>query len=144
MNKKRILTTVSMLLTLTTALAQGTVADYQRAAAIRGKYSNKVAFGDVRVHRMRDEHKFWYSVFDGEKQIYKEVDADKNTVTLLPENPERQQQRQWPRGGGQQRHWAEVPNEMDGSRQSPDERVRIFVRDYNLWARQGENEPQAE
>ena len=139
MNKKRILTTVSMLLTLTTALAQGTVADYQRAAAIRGKYSNKVAFGDVRVHPMRDEHKFWYSVFDGEKQIYKEVDADKNTVTLLPENPERQQQRQWPRGGGQQRHWAEVPNEMDGSRQSPDERVRIFVRDYNLWARQGEN-----
>ena len=139
MNKKRILTTVSMLLTLTTALAQGTVADYQRAAAIRGKYSNKVAFGDVRVHRMRDEHKFWYSVFDGEKQIYKEVDADKNTVTLLPENPERQQQRQWPRGGGQQRHWAEVPNEMDGSRQSPDERVRIFVRDYNLWARQGED-----
>ena len=69
MNKKTILTMVALLLTTATSLAQGTVADYQRAAAIRGKYSGKVAFGDVRVHRMRDEHKFWYSVSDGEKQL---------------------------------------------------------------------------
>ena len=65
----------------TTAAAQGTVDDYKRAEALRGKYSWKMANGDVSVHRRRGEaHKFWYSVYDGKETVYKEVDADRNTV----------------------------------------------------------------
>ena len=123
-----------------TALAQGTVADYQRSSAIRGKYSNKMTNGDVNVRRMRGEgHKFWYSVWNGDSTVYKEVDADKNTVTQLPGNPEEPRQRRWQGGGrGPQRHWAEVPDEKDGWQRSPtDSTLSVFHRDNNLWTRQG-------
>ena len=117
------------------AMAQGTVADYKRAAAIRGKYSGKMMFGDVNVHRMRgDGHKFWYSVFNGDSTVYKEVDCDKNTVTMLPGNPEPPRPRRWLGGGGPQRHWMEVPDEKDGWRVSPvDSTLVVFHRDNNLW-----------
>ena len=120
----------------TTAAAQGTVDDYKRAEALRGKYSWKMANGDVSVHRRRGEaHKFWYSVYDGKETVYKEVDADRNTVTLLKENPEPPRRREW---SGPQRHWMEVPDEKDGFRRSPtDSTLTIFHRNHNLWTRQG-------
>ncbi len=136
-------TILTMMLTLlmgSTALAQGTVDDYKRANALRGKYSGKMTGGDVNVHRMRGQgHKFWYSVFNGDSTIYKEVDADKNTVTLLPGNPEPPRRRGgW---GGPQRHWMEVPDEKDGWQRSPiDSTLFIFHRDNNLWTRQGNSE----
>ena len=138
--KKTILASL-LLLAGSTALAQGTQADYDRADALRGKYSWKMAGGDVSVHRMRGEHKFWYSVFDGEKTVYKEVNADRNTVTVLPENPEKPRQRHWQ--GGPQRHWMEVPDEKDGWQRSPaDSTLFIFHRDNNLWVRQGDADRQ--
>ena len=120
----------------TTAAAQGTVDDYKRAEALRGKYSWKMANGDVSVHRRRGEaHKFWYSVYDGKETVYKEVDADRNTVTLLKENPEPPRRREW---SGPQRHWMEVPDEKDGFRRSPtDSTLTIFHRNHNLWTRHG-------
>ena len=139
--KKTILTSVLLIYAGSMALAQGTKADYDRADALRGKYSWKMAGGDVAVHRMPGGHKFWYSVFDGEKTVYKEVDADKNTVTLLPENPEKPRQRRWQ--GGPQRHWMEVPDEKDGWRHSPvDSTLFVFHRDNNLWVRQGDADRQ--
>ena len=113
----------------TAAMAQGTVEDYQRAAAVRGKYSLKMANGDVNAHVRRGEHKFWYSVYDGQKQVFKEIDADNNTVTILPENPEKPR----PHRHGTQRHWMEVPDEKDGIQTSPDKKWQIFHRANNLW-----------
>ena len=113
----------------TAAMAQGTVEDYQRAAAVRGKYSWKMANGDVNAHVRRGEHKFWYSVYDGQKQVFKEIDADNNTVTILPENPEKPR----PHRHGTQRHWMEVPDEKDGIQTSPDKKWQIFHRANNLW-----------
>ncbi|MCR4602943.1 MAG: S9 family peptidase [Prevotella sp.] len=136
---KAILTLVLPLLLGSTVMAQGTLADYQRANALRGKYSGKMAGGDVSVHRMRDSHKFWYSVFNGDSTVYKEVDAEHNTVTLLPGNPEQPRRR----GGwqGPQRHWMEVPDEKDGWQVSPvDSSLVVFHRDNNLWTRQGKEE----
>ena len=133
--------TLALLLSGTAALAQGTVDDYRRSSAIRSKYSNKMINGDVSVHRMRDGHKFWYSVFNGDSTVYKEVDADKNTVTMLPGNPETQRPRRWQGMGGRPRHWAEVPDEKDGMRRSPsDSTLFVFHRDNNLWIRQGGTE----
>ena len=77
-----------------TASAQGTVNDYKNAYAIRGKYSNKMTYGNVRVinqNRRRGEnepHTFYYSVQSDTGLVYKKVDADANTVTILPGNPE--------------------------------------------------------
>ena len=118
------------LLTATTATAQGTKDDYQRAYALRGKYAWKVKNGDARVRARRGEHKFWYGVYDGEKQVFKAVNADSNTVTVLPENPERPRRHEW---RGPQRHWMEVPDEKDGVQRSPDGRDSIYHQDNNLW-----------
>ena len=129
--KKHLLIMVSAMLTLQHVSAQGTKDDYKRAFAIGSKYSNKRTYCHVKVHRKHGTHQFWYSVFDGKKQIYKEVDADQNTVTTLTENPEKPRQR--PQWQGRQRHWMEVPDEKDGMRMSPDRSTQIFCRDNNLW-----------
>jgi len=131
---KTILTMVLSTVVGSTALAQGTVTDYQRAAAIRGKYSGKMIGGDVQVHVRHGEHRFWYSVFNGDSTVYKEVDADQNTVTQLSGNPEPPRRPRWGGGRGPQRHWMEVPDEKDGWRVSPtDSTLVVFHRDNNLW-----------
>ena len=138
--KKHLLIMVSAMLTLQHVRAQGTKDDYKRAFAIGSKYSNKMTYGDVKVHLKNGTHQFWYSVFDGKKQIYKEVDADQNTVTTLTENPEKPRQR--PQWQGRQRHWMEVPDEKDGMRMSPDRSTQVFCRDNNLWVTaNGETKP---
>ena len=82
--KTRTIAAALVLLTAATAAAQGTADDYKRAFAIRGKYSGKMIGGDVRSHvKHGEDHKFWYSVYDGKETVYKEVDAERNTVTLL-------------------------------------------------------------
>lgn len=109
--------------------AQGTVEDYRRAFSISNRYAWKMKNGDVRAHARRGEHSFWYSVYDGEKTVYKEVDAETGEVSLLPENPEKP--RKWNRGP--QRHWMEVPDERDGEVRTANGEVRIYHRDNNLW-----------
>ena len=133
---RRLLTLAGALLLAASVAAQGTVADYKRAFATRGKYSGKMAGGDVSVHRKWGEpHKFWYSVFDGRETVYKEVDAEQNTVTLLKENPQPRRRSEWREP---QRHWMEVPDEKDGFRRSPaDTTLTIFHRADNLWTRRG-------
>ena len=69
--------------------AQGTVEDYERAFSVRNRYSWKMKNGDVKAHAIRGTQRLWYSVYDGEKVVYKEVDAAQNKVTLLAENPEK-------------------------------------------------------
>ena len=140
MKKKRIPVVLAVLMLLTLPLkaqqlAQATKADYERAFRVGSLYSWKMKNGDVKAHARRGTHKFWYSVYDGKEQVYKEVDADQNTVTLLTENPERPRLNRW---GGRQRHWMEVPDEKDGMRLSPDGKTRIFCRDNNLWTTQGD------
>ena len=139
MNNKTILTAAALLLMQTATMAQGTADDYKRAFAVRGKYAWKMSNGDVNVHVRRGEHKFWYSVFNGDSTVYKEVDADQNTVSLLPSNPEKPRRRPW---NGPQRHWMEVPDEKDGMQTSPDGKVQLFHRDNNLWLRQDGEERQ--
>ena len=122
------------------AMAQGTVADYKRADSLRYKYSWKVANSEVKVHRMRDSHKFWYSVWDGRKMVYKEVDADSNKVSILPENPEKPQPRPQRRHDRRQHYWSEVPDEKTGWQVSPvDSMLMVFHRDNNLWTRRGQD-----
>ena len=134
-----VLIMVSAMLTQT-ALADNIKDNYKRAFATGSKYSNKMTHGDVNVHLKHGTHQFWYSVFDGKKQVYKEVDADQNTVTELSENPEKPRQR--PQWQGRQRHWMEVPDEKDGLRTSPDRSVQIFCRDNNLWmTKDGDTKP---
>ena len=106
---------------------------YQRAFGIGSRYSWKMKNGDVNVHLKRGTHQFWYSLYDGKGQAYKLVDADKNTVEVLTENPEKPRQR--PEWRGPQRHWMEVPDEKDGFRMSPDGKSQVYLKDNNLWVK---------
>ena len=125
----------------TGSFAQGTLEDYKRANAVRVNYSWKMANGDVNVHRMGDSHRFWYSVWDGRQMVYKEVDADSNKVTVLPENPEQPRQQQPRRQRRPQHYWSEVPDEKRGWQVSPvDSMLVVFHRDNNLWTRRGHDE----
>ena len=124
---------------LALALTQGVSAQdntnikdaYQRAFGIGSRYSWKMKNGDVNVHLKRGTHQFWYSLYDGKGQVYKLVDADKNTVEVLTENPEKPRQR--PEWRGPQRHWMEVPDEKDGFRMSPDGKSQVYLKDNNLF-----------
>lgn len=130
-----------MTMVLALALTQGVSAQdntnikdaYQRAFGIGSRYSWKMKNGDVNVHLKRGTHQFWYSVYDGKGQVYKLVDADKNTVEVLTENPEKPRQR--PQWRGPQRHWMEVPDEKDGFRMSPDGKSQVYLKDNNLWVK---------
>ena len=125
----------------TGSFAQGTLEDYKRANAVRVNYSWKMANGDVNVHCMGDSHQFWYSVWDGRQMVYKEVDADSNKVTVLPENPEQPRQQQPRRQRSPQHYWSEVPDEKRGWQVSPvDSMLVVFHRDNNLWTRRGQDE----
>ena len=118
--------------------AQGTVEDYERAFSVRNRYSWKMKNGDVKAHAIRGTQRLWYSVYDGEKVVYKEVDAAQNKVTLLAENPEKPPKAPQ----GLQRHWMEVPDEKDATATSPDGQVQIFHRNHNLWTRRnGQEQP---
>lgn len=131
-----------MTMVLTLALVQGASAQdntnirdaYKRAFGIGSKYSWKMKNGDANIHLKRGTHQFWYSVYDGQKQVFKSVDADKNTVEVLPENPEKPRQR--PEWRGPQRHWMEVPDEKDGIQISPDGKMQVFHKENNLWMKQ--------
>lgn len=109
--------------------AQCSVEDYQRAFSVASRYAWKMKNGDVRAHARRGEHRFWYSVYDGEKTVYKEVDAETGNVSLLDENPEKPRHR----NQGPQRHWMEVPDERDGEVRTANGEVRIYHRENNLW-----------
>lgn len=130
-----------MTMVLALALTQGVSAQdntnikdaYQRAFGIGSRYSWKMKNGDVNVHLKRGTHQFWYSLYDGKGQVYKLVDADKNTVEVLTENPEKHRQR--PQWRGPQRHWMEVPDEKDGFRMSPDGKSQVYLKDNNLWVK---------
>ena len=131
-----------MTMVLTLALVQGASAQdntnirdaYKRAFGIGSKYSWKMKNGDANIHLKRGTHQFWYSVYDGQKQVFKSVDADKNTVEVIPENPEKPRQR--PEWRGPQRHWMEVPDEKDGIQTSPDGKMQVFHKENNLRMKQ--------
>nr|WP_288281885.1 DPP IV N-terminal domain-containing protein [uncultured Prevotella sp.] len=132
---------IGMTMVLALALTQGVSAQdntnikdaYQRAFGIGSRYSWKMKNGDVNVHLKRGTHQFWYSLYDGKGQVYKLVDADKNTVEVLTENPEKPRQR--PEWRGPQRHWMEVSDEKDGFRMSPDGKSQVYLKDNNLWVK---------
>ena len=77
---------IVFLLLLTSAImsyGQGQVEDYRRAFAMRGKMSGKMLHGDVRVNKIRDSHKFWYTETGSNGINYKLVDCDAQTVEPL-------------------------------------------------------------
>ena len=63
--------------------AQGQLEDYRRAYSVRGKMSGKMLHGDVRINKVRNSHKFWYTETGSDGMNYKLVDCDAQTVSPL-------------------------------------------------------------
>ncbi len=125
---KRLLSLTLLASAILTASAQGTVQDYKNAFAIRGKYSNKMANGNVSA-RNRGESNFWYSSFNGEKTVFYEVNAQTGEKTEIDDPTPRRRPEN--RGGGNQHHWMEVLDEKDGRAESPVNRKQIIVHKDN-------------
>ena len=68
---------IAMLLSGGMAIAQGTVNDYNRAYALREKFSaNKVFYSNVTPQWIEGTHQFWYVRNTPEGRIYVSVNAD--------------------------------------------------------------------
>lgn len=126
-----------------TAVAQGTVEDYRRAAAVRGKYSWKMINGDVNVQPSRhgDPAYFRYSTFNGDSTVWYEVNA--TTGEKKPTaSPERGRQPRRQEGDGH--HWMEVRDEKDGRAENPVEKGTFIIhRQNNLYLAKGDSDDSA-
>lgn len=80
MNVCKLGLSIAMLLSGGMAFAQGTVDDYNRAYALREKFSaNKVFYSNVTPQWIEGTHQFWYVRNMPEGRIYVSVNADKKT-----------------------------------------------------------------
>lgn len=69
---------VAMLLSGGMAIAQGTVEDYNRAYALREKFSaRKMFYANVTPQWIEGTHRFWYVRHTPEGRVYVSVDADR-------------------------------------------------------------------
>ncbi len=115
------------------ANAQGTAQDYKNAFAIRGKYSNKMKNGDVRVQPTwrTDPTVFRYSTWNGDSTVWYQVNTHTGEKKQI-DNPEPRRQNR--RGGGDGHHWMEVRDEKDGRAESPaDHNLCIIHKANNLY-----------
>ncbi|CAN5179252.1 S9 family peptidase [soil metagenome] len=118
------------------ANAQGTKADYDRAATIRQRYEGKVLNLALTPHWFDEGNKFWYEAQRPEKK--KEfiiVDCVKGTKTLvkeseLPKDAKAANPQQSRRGGGDR------PQFPSSNAKSPDGDWQAFVRNDNVWLRE--------
>ena len=80
MNVCKLGLSIAMLLSGGMAIAQGTVDDYNRAYALREKFSaNKVFYSNVTPQWIEGTHQFWYVRNTPEGRIYVSVNADKKS-----------------------------------------------------------------
>ena len=78
MNVCKLGLSIAMLLSGGMAFAQGTVDDYNRAYALREKFSaNKVFYSNVTPQWIEGTHQFWYVRNTPEGRVYVSVNADK-------------------------------------------------------------------
>ena len=99
MNVCKLGLSIAMLLSGGMAFAQGTVDDYNRAYALREKFSaNKVFYSNVTPQWIEGTHQFWYVRNTPEGRIYVSVNADKKRPQAFGKRTEqRVRQRSKPR-----------------------------------------------
>ena len=134
---------ITLTLLASTALAmnaQGTAQDYKNAFAIRGKYSNKMANGNVTA-RSNDDGGFNYSTFNGDSTIWYSVNANTGEKTRIDNPTPRRRQERW---GGNGHHWMEVLDEKDGRAESPVKKNTFIIHKNNdLYLVNGDDEANA-
>lgn len=131
------------------ANAQGTVDDYNRAYALRQKYSIRNCFYTNANPRWRDDSKgYWYvrNTPDGDVLVTVNVETLRTTITKdksqLQAQLDSERSRQTPSSG---RHWMEVDDEKNHAPvTSPDGLWQAFIKDENVYVRSidGSNERQ--
>ena len=140
---KKILSLIVLISSALTLHAQGTVQDYKNAFAIRGKYSNKMTGGIIRVQAPRQTEPacFNYSTFNGDSTIWYQVDAKTGEKHRIS-NPE--PRRHPEHRSGDSHHWMEVRDEKDGRAENPVTKNTFIVhRDNNLYLFKGDDEANA-
>jgi dipeptidyl-peptidase-4 len=129
---------LSILLPLNRLPAQGTAADYERAAAMRGNLQKLVTRD--RIQEQWQDGKLYYRVRTGEDQEEfvrvdpglgkREVITQEQMPPGPPQQEERRERRRGPRGGGGGGPQGSV---------SPDEKWQAVLKDNNIWLRHTES-----
>ena len=137
---KKFITLTLLASTALTMNAQGTAQDYKNAFAIRGKYSNKMAKGNVTA-RPNDDGGFNYSTFNGDSTVWYSVNANTGEKTRIDNPTPRRRQERW---GGNGHHWMEVLDEKDGRAESPVKKNTFIIHKNNdLYLVHGDDEANA-
>jgi len=134
----RLLALAALALLTPRAAAQGTAADYERAAGLGDRVRGTVLNARVEPHWFAGGDKFWYArQTPGGGKEFVVVDAAAGTAGVVPERtlpadgqPAPQPPRRGRRGAG------------DGPR-SPDGKWEAFVRDENVWLRDRQTKAEA-
>ncbi|OWK36697.1 S9 family peptidase [Fimbriiglobus ruber] len=116
------------------ALAQGTAADYERAAKLGALVRDKVVRAKVEPHWYDKDTKFWYhnDLVAGKKEFVV-VDVIKGTREVVAEVDLPKGASELPAAGPRQRR----PRQDRGPRaESPDGAWTAFVKDHNIWLRE--------
>ena len=126
------------------AVAQGTKADYERAASVRQRFAGKVLNATLRPTWFEDDSKFWYFAQrpDGKKE-WVVVDVATGTKSIvkqgdLPREAKPDSKRP-PRSSTNDRPPFPSPRPT-----SPDGQRTAFVRDHNLWLRDSKTKEESQ
>lgn len=160
--KKPLFFILSQLLLVITAVAQGTLEDYNRAYALQRTFKTSLIHNHVDDARWLPDGRFQYHLTDGDKGAWHfgQVNAD-GTITLADSTADRpiepEASRRFPFGGGarrfarrdndqrarfianpskrrQERHWMETDDERGGDPvPSPDSSLVAFIRNDNVY-----------
>ncbi|MDO4931676.1 MAG: DPP IV N-terminal domain-containing protein [Prevotellaceae bacterium] len=135
---QRLLSTflLTLVTSVTTLYAQGTVDDYNRAYSLQKKYSSRNCFyTNANPKWQQDSHTFWYirNTPDGEAlvtidadKLQENVETDKNKIDAKRDRPPRPATR----------HWMEVDDEKGQAPvASPDGKWYAFIKNDNIYIR---------
>ena len=141
----RLFVTLALLLAIASeAVAQGTKADYERAASVRQRFAGKVLNSTLRPTWFEDGAKFWYDAErpDGKKEwiVVDVATGTKSTVKQgdLPKEA-KPDSKSPPRSSTNDRPPFPSPRST-----SPDGQRTAFVRDHNLWLRDSKTKEESQ
>lgn len=121
----------------TSMMAQGTLADYNRAYGLREKFSaKKILHSGVEPHWIDDTETFWYKTTTEEGEVYVKIDPATGSRSVQQDTTglHIKARPQWPRDNGEDGHyWSETDDERKAEpATSPDGKYTAYVHGWDI------------
>ena len=121
----------------TSMMAQGTLADYNRAYGLRERFSpKKILHSGVEPHWIDDTETFWYKTTTEEGEVYVKIDPATGSRSVQQDTTglHIKARPQWPRDNGEDGHyWSETDDERKAEpATSPDGKYTAYVHGWDI------------